>query len=212
MRTTKVKFCGLTSVESVEAAASAGADYIGLVFFPKSPRNVSIDTAAALASSVPMGISRVALTVDPDDDLLDRIVSTVSIDLLQLHGTETPPRVSEIKSRFGLPVMKSIGIGGEADLDRVAAYEGIADRILLDKKPSPLSVRPGGNAEAFDWELLSDFAPGVPWMLAGGLTPKNVRVAVETTGAREVDVSSGVEKAPGEKDPALMQRFVEALR
>ena len=211
MTSTRIKFCGLSRPEDVAAAAKAGAAYVGFVFFPKSPRNVSIETAAALAAEVPVGICKVALTVNADNELLDRITDTVPLDMLQLHGKETPERVAEVKARYGLPVMKAVGIATADDLPTLETYVPVADQILLDAKPSPDDDRPGGNGVAFDWTLIANRRWPVPWMLAGGLTPDNVAEAVRLTGARQVDLSSGIESAPGVKDPAKIAALAKAL-
>ena len=211
MTSTRIKFCGLSRPEDVAAAAKAGAAYVGFVFFPKSPRNVSIETAAALAAEVPVGICKVALTVNADNELLDRITDTVPLDMLQLHGKETPERVAEVKARYGLPVMKAVGIATADDLPTLETYVSVADQILLDAKPSPDDDRPGGNGVAFDWTLIANRRWPVPWMLAGGLTPDNVAEAVRLTGARQVDLSSGIESAPGVKDPAKIAALAKAL-
>ncbi len=211
MTTTRIKFCGLSRPEDIEAAAKAGAAYVGFVFFPKSPRNVSLETAAALAAEVPVGICKVALTVNADNDLLDRITGAVPLDMLQLHGQETPERVAEVKARYGLPVMKAVGIATADDLPALDKYAAVADQILLDAKPSPDDDRPGGNGVAFDWTLIAGRRWPVPWMLAGGLTPENVAEAVRLTGVRQVDLSSGIESAPGVKDPAKIAALAKAL-
>lgn len=208
----KVKFCGLKRPEDVAAAVAAGATYVGLVFFAKSPRCASIDTARELALSVPPGIAKVALTVDADDAALDAIVGAVPLDMLQLHGRETPERVTDLRRRHGLPVMKAVGVAEEADLAALETYGKVADQLLVDAKPPKGAVLPGGNGLAFDWRLIAGRRWPVPWMLAGGLTPANVAEAVRMTGARQVDVSSGVESAPGVKDPELMAAFSAALR
>ncbi len=206
-----VKICGLTTASSVEAAVSAGARYVGFVFFARSPRNLTAERAAALASEVPPGVCKVALTVNADDAELDRIVGSVPLDMLQLHGQETPDRVAEIKARFGLPVMKAIGIAGPEDMPAIDLYSDVADQLLIDAKPPRGADLPGGNGLVFDWQLLAARKYWRrPWMLAGGLTPDNVAQAIRATGARQVDVSSGVESAPGTKDAALIRAFVEA--
>jgi phosphoribosylanthranilate isomerase len=206
----RVKICGLTTPGSVATAAAAGAAYLGFVFFPKSPRHLSFDTAAALATAVPPGIAKVALTVDADDATLDALLATVPIDMLQLHGHETPDRVRAVRARHGLPVMKAIGIADAADLAQIDAYAAAADQLLIDAKPPRGAALPGGNGLAFDWQLLAGRRWPVPWMLAGGLTPANVAEAAARTGARQVDVSSGVETAPGIKDDALIRAFIAA--
>lgn len=202
-----VKICGLTRIEDVEATAAAGARYMGLVFFPKSPRNVDIATARALALAAPPGLAKVALTVDASDAFLDSLLAEVPLDLLQLHGNESPDRVAEIRARSGLPVMKAVGVATAADLERARRYERAADQLLIDAKPPDGADLPGGNGLAFDWRVLSGRTPPLPWMLAGGLTPENVAEAVRLTGARQVDVSSGVETRPGRKDPARIRAF-----
>lgn len=207
---TRVKICGLTEAAHVEAAARAGATYMGLVFFPRSPRNLSLPRAAALALQVPMGVAKVALVVDAEDAALDALVQAVPLDMLQLHGHESPARVAEIRARFGLPVMKAVGIAEAADLAAIASYEQVADQILIDAKPPKGAALPGGNGLAFDWRLIAGREWDRPWMLAGGLTPANVAEAVRLTGARQVDVSSGVESAPGIKDPAAIAAFIAA--
>ncbi|MFC0279238.1 phosphoribosylanthranilate isomerase [Falsigemmobacter intermedius] len=207
----RAKICGLRSAGDVAAVAEAGAAYAGFVFFPKSPRNLSIDEAAALAIEAPVGLAKVALVVDASDDLLDAITARVPLDMIQLHGAESPGRVADVRARYGLPVMKAIGIAEASDLEGLAQYEAVADQILVDAKPPKNADLPGGNGLAFDWRLLQGRQWRRPWMLAGGLTPKNVAEAVRLTGARQVDVSSGVEASPGCKDPALIAAFTAAL-
>ena len=208
----KVKICGLTNAAHVEAAVAAGASYLGFNFFQKSPRFVTFEQAADLASDVPPGVAKVSLTVDEDDAFLDALTSRVPLDMLQLHGAETPDRVAHVKARYGLPVMKVIGIAAAEDLGQIDAFAGVADQILVDAKPPKGADRPGGNAIAFDWTLIKGRRWPVPWMLAGGLTPENVAEAIRLTGARQVDVASGVETAPGVKDPARMRAFVDNAR
>lgn len=208
---TRVKICGLTSPKDVAAVAKAGAVYAGFVFFPKSPRNVSIDTARDLAVEAPIGLAKVALVVDADNALLDAITARVPLDMLQLHGKETPERVAEVKARYGLPVMKAIGVADEEDLPKIDLYASVADQLLIDAKPPKNADLPGGNGLSFDWRLLSGRKYWTrPWMLAGGLTPENVVQAIALTGAKQVDVSSGVESAPGQKDAELITSFVQA--
>ncbi len=209
---TSVKICGLTSLADVEAAAVAGANYVGFVFFEKSPRNVTVFQAGALAIEVPMGIAKVALVVNATDAELDEITSAVPLDILQLHGKETPERVAEIKERYGLPVMKAVGVADESDLPALESYSAVADQLLIDAKPPKNADLPGGNGLAFDWRLIAGREFSVPWMLAGGLTPENVAEAVRMTGTQQVDVSSGVESAPGVKDAARIRRFIEGAR
>jgi phosphoribosylanthranilate isomerase len=208
-----IKFCGLSRAQDVAAAAAAGARYVGFVFFEKSPRNVSLARARGLALEVPLGIAKVALVVDASDATLDEIVAQVPLDMLQLHGSETPERVAEIRARYGLPVMKAIGVAEAADLDAIDRYAPVADQLLIDTKKPKGADRPGGNGLAFDWRLLAGRKYWtVPWMLAGGLTQDNVAEAVRVTGARQVDLSSAIESAPGVKDAARMKAFAAALR
>ncbi len=209
---TRVKICGLRDVTGLNAAVEAGAGYVGLVFFPKSPRNVSIDEAAAIAKAVPVGVAKVALVVDADDALLDAITAQVPLDILQLHGYETPARVSEIRARYGLPVMKAVGVADESDLAALETYAKVADQILVDAKPPKDADLPGGNGLSFDWRLIAGRRWPVPWMLAGGLTPENVAEAIALTGATQVDVSSGVESAPGVKDTTRIVAFCAAAK
>lgn len=209
---TAIKFCGLTRPQDIHAAARAGARYVGFVFFPKSPRNVTLEAARALALEVPPGIAKVALTVDADDAALDALVAEVPLDMLQLHGHESPEHVAHVRARYGLPVMKALGIARARDLDQIDAYSEVADQLLVDAKPPEGADLPGGNGLSFDWRLLAGRKYWTrPWMLAGGLTPGNVAEAVRLTGARQVDVSSGVESAPGIKDAGRMAEFAAAL-
>ena len=209
---TRVKICGLSAPNHIATAVSAGASYVGFVFFPKSPRHIEIDAAAALALTVPEGIAKVALVVNADDAMLDQLTQTVPLDMLQLHGTESPDRVTQIKTRYGLPVMKAVGVADAADLPQLETYARVADQLLVDAKPPKGADRPGGNALAFDWSLIAGRRWPVPWMLAGGLTPQNVALAVLRTGAKQIDVSSGVESAPGVKDPDLIRSFMAAAK
>jgi phosphoribosylanthranilate isomerase len=210
---TGVKICGLRTRQSIDASASAGATHYGLVFFPKSPRNVTLEEAAGLAEHGRGRILSVALTVDADDDLLDSIAGTVRPDMLQLHGNETPERAAQIRMRTGLPVIKAISIGAASDTAKAAAYCEIADLILFDAKPPrDPDALPGGNGLPFDWRLLAPVKGKMRFMLSGGLTPDNVAEAIRSTGAAFVDVSSGVESAPGIKAPELIRRFAESAR
>ena len=209
----RVKICGLTRPEDVVAVAAAGAQYAGFVFFEKSPRNVNIETARALALEAPVGLAKVALVVDADNAELDAIVGAVPLDMLQLHGHESPERVSEVRARYGLPVMKAVGVAEVEDMAQIALYEEVADQLLIDAKPPKGADLPGGNGLSFDWRLLSGRKYWrKPWMLAGGLTPQNVLQAAQMTGARQVDVSSGVEAGAGVKDARRIAEFVAALR
>lgn len=208
----QVKICGITRPADLAAVAEAGARYAGFVFFPKSPRNLSVEAAAALATGAPLGVARVGLFVNPDDAALDAVLDRVPLDILQLHGAETPARVAEVKARTGLPVMKAVGIAQPADLNALWDYGLVADLLLVDAKAPPDAALPGGNGLSFDWRLLAGRRMLKPWMLAGGLTPANVAEAVRLTGAPGVDVSSGVESAPGAKDPDLIRAFVAAAQ
>jgi len=211
---TRVKICGLSTPETVRASVEAGADYLGFNFFPRSPRYVTLELAAELGRLVPDHVLNVALSVDADNATLDDIVAALKPDILQLHGAETPERLIEIKSRYGLTLMKAIPVSGPEDLEKVALYHDSADLLLFDAKPpkSMENALPGGNGLVFDWSLLAGQKPDTPWMLSGGLTVENVREAIEMTGAEAVDVSSGVETGPGQKDPALIEKFIRAAR
>lgn len=206
----RVKICGLSEQASLTRAVDCGAAYVGFVFFEKSPRNVTVDQARALALSVPAGVCKVALMVNPTDAELEAILDRVPLDMLQLHGTETPERCAEIREKFGLPVMKAVGIADEADLPQLNDYARVCDQLLVDAKPPKNAVLPGGNGLSFDWRLIAGRRWAVPWMLAGGLTPENVAEAIRLTGAKQVDVSSGVESAPGVKDGDKIERFIKA--
>lgn len=208
----RVKICGLRTAADVAAVAAAGAAYAGFNFFPKSPRFVTLEAARALALDAPEGLCKVALVVDADDATLDAIVGAVPLDMLQLHGHEGVARVAEVKARYGLPVMKVIGVAGEADLAALTEFSLVADQLLIDAKPPKDAVLPGGNGLAFDWRLLVGRKWLRPWMLAGGLNAGNVAEAVRLTGARQVDVASGVESAPGVKDAARIAEFVRAAQ
>lgn len=206
-----VKICGLTDPADVPAALLAGARTLGFVFFKKSPRDLSLEAAAHMTEAVPDGICKVALTVNADDAALDTLLAAVPfLDMLQLHGSESPARVAEVKARYGLPVMKAIGVADRDDLAALNDYVTVADQLLVDAKPPKDAVLPGGNGLAFDWRLIAGRRWPKPWMLAGGLNADNVGEAIALTGARQVDVSSGVESAPGVKDPQRMRAFCEA--
>jgi phosphoribosylanthranilate isomerase len=208
----RVKICGLRTEADVLAVASSGAAYAGFVFFAKSPRNLTLDQARLLAFAAPVGLAKVALVVDADDQTLDAIVEAVPLDMLQLHGHETPDRVAHVRERYGLPVMKAVGVADEGDLAAIFDYSIVADQLLIDAKPPKSSVLPGGNGLSFDWRLVAQRRWLRPWMLAGGLTAESVAEAIRLTNARQVDVSSGVESAPGVKDATLISAFVEAAR
>ena len=208
---TRIKICGLTTPETVAAAVDAGATYLGFNFFAKSPRSVDIETARNLAVEVPPGVMKVALVVNADDAMIEAINARVPLDMIQLHGTETPERVREVKALAGLPVMKAVGIADEEDLAKIDDYTSVADQLLIDAKPPRNATLPGGNGLSFDWRLISNRRWASPWMLAGGLTPENVGEAVALTGARQVDVASGVESAPGVKDVDKIKAFCAAV-
>ncbi|SFI62209.1 phosphoribosylanthranilate isomerase [Jannaschia pohangensis] len=209
---TRVKICGLRTVADVEAVARAGAAYMGLVFFPKSPRNVTLDQARDLALAAPMGLAKVALVVNPDDAMLDALMAAVPLDMIQLHGSETPDRLAQVRARTGLPVMKAVGLRDADDLATLDAFDGVADQVLVDAKPHGGTELPGGNGVGFDWSLIAGRSWKGPWMLAGGLTADNVAEAIRLTGARQVDLSSGVESSPGVKDAAMIAAFCDAVR
>ena len=208
----RVKICGVSTVDVLEAAVSEGASDVGLVFFPRSPRNVSAEEAAALSAAAPAEITVVGLFVDPPDETLESVLSVARLDLLQLHGSESPERVAEIRRRTGKPAMKAIKVAGPDDIEAARRYDGIADRLLFDAKAPSTEGRymPGGNALTFDWRMLAGLAWPCPWMLSGGLTPETVAEAIRTSGAPGVDVSSGVESAPGVKDTSLIAAFIRA--
>lgn len=206
----QVKICGLTTPEAVQAVA--GADFAGFIFYPPSPRNVSPAAAAALAAPLPRRVRRVAVMVDPDDALLRVVVESLRPDLVQLHGRETPSRVAAIRAGFGLPVIKAVPVSDDADVTAAHAYDDVADWLMFDAKPPKGSTLPGGNAASFDWSLLTGRVWRLPWFLSGGLDPDNVAAAIATCGAKAVDVSSGVEKRPGLKDPARITAFIAAAR
>jgi phosphoribosylanthranilate isomerase len=207
-----VKICGLSTAATLDAALDAGADMVGFVFFAKSPRHLDWATARALGRRVEGRAKIVALSVDADDDTLKRIVEALSPDLMQLHGSETPARVKQIGELCGCPTMKGIGLATRADLAAAEAYERVADTLLIDAKPPKDAALPGGNGRPFDWRLTRDFHFPRPWLLSGGLDPDTVAAAIALSGARGVDVSSGVESAPGVKDLAKIWAFVAAAR
>ena len=207
-----IKICGLSTPETLAAALEAGADMVGFVFFPRSPRHVSLETARKLAARARGEAEIVALTVDAPDDEIARIVEALEPDFLQCHGSESPERVDDIQHRFRVSVIKAIGISQAADFAKAEAYKGKSDALLIDAKPPKGSVLPGGNGVAFDWRLAADFHPRKPWLLSGGLEAGNVAEAIRLSGARGVDVSSGVESAPGVKDPEKIEAFCAAAR
>jgi len=208
--TVEAKICGLSTPETVDAAVAGGARWVGFATYPRSPRHVTTETLRALARRVPRSVGRVCFFVDADDALIDERLAAGELDLLQLHGSETPERVADIKRRTGTPVMKVIPVAEAADVERgIAAYAAVADRLMFD---AAAGILPGGNAKAFDWTILSGRKMPLPWVLAGGLRPDNVAEAVRVTGARAVDVSSGVETARGVKSVDLIKLFLERVR
>lgn len=207
-----IKICGLSTPETLEAALAAGADMVGFVRFARSPRHVSLEAGGRLSAAARGRAIRVLLVVDPADRDLDAAVAALEPDLIQLHGTETAERAAAIRARTGCGIVKALGVGSAQDLAAIPCYRGAVDRILLDAKPPKGAVLPGGNGATFDWSLLVGLDPGLPLMLSGGLDPANVAHAMAVTGLASVDVSSGVERRPGEKDPALIAAFVTAAR
>ncbi len=210
----KVKICGVRTGAALDAALKAGADYFGLVFYPASPRHVEVDTARALCDRVREQIRSVALLVEPRDADVRHVVDMVRPDLIQLHGDESPERVRQVRALSGCPVIKAVKVETAADVDAARAYKGAADLLLYDAKPpaGAAAALPGGNGVPFDWEALTGVATRGDFMLSGGLTPSNVAEAIALTGATIVDVSSGVERAPGDKDPDLIRRFILAAK
>lgn len=210
----RVKICGLSTAETVETSVSAGADYLGFVFFPKSPRHLELQAANKLSRLVPSTIAKVALTVNADNQLFEAIIEAIQPDILQLHGTESPARLNEIKALFGIPLMKAISISDADDLFAVENYRDSADLLLFDAKPpkSMVGALPGGNGLSFDWALIAGHKPALPWMLSGGLDATNIASAIQITAAEAVDVSSGVEEAPGRKKAELIENFIRAAK
>ena len=208
----EIKICGITDAVALAVAADSGADLIGLVFFPPSPRSLTPDRAAQIVRNAPPDVKKVGLFVDADDAAIDAVLAKVSLDLLQLHGSEPAARVAALKARTGRAVIKAVKLGEAADLAHAAPYLGVADRILFDAVAPKGATRPGGNALSFDWSILAGNAPRGAWVLSGGLTPENVAEAIRITGATCVDVSSGVEDRPGVKNPAKIRAFIAAAR
>ncbi|GGA90280.1 N-(5'-phosphoribosyl)anthranilate isomerase [Brucella endophytica] len=207
-----IKICGLKTSEAVEAAFLGGATHIGFIFFPKSPRNVSPELAGRLRLAADDRAKAVAVTVDADNALLDEITGAMRPDMLQLHGRETPERVVDVRARYGLPVMKALSIRDAADLAAIEPYRGVADRLLFDAKPPVGSDLPGGNGVSFDWSLLAALDGSLDYMLSGGLNAGNIAEALTRTNAPGIDISSGLERAPGEKDVRLIEEFFRAIR
>jgi phosphoribosylanthranilate isomerase len=207
-----VKICGLKTPDALDAALDSGADMVGFVFFPPSPRHLKLEAARVLGKQVNNRATKVALTVNASDDTMREVVDALNPQMLQLHGSEIPDRVADIKRRFGLPVIKALPIEAKDDLAKVKDYSSIAEWIMFDARAPKDATRPGGLGKPFDWTLLRAATPGVPFILSGGLTAKNVGEALAITLAPAVDVSSGVEKAPGEKDPEMIREFIEVAR
>jgi phosphoribosylanthranilate isomerase len=208
----EIKICGLMTPEAVDVALDVGADLVGFVFFPPSPRHLGFEAARSLGARVRGRARKVALSVDADDDFLAASIEALKPDMLQLHGKETPERVVMVRTRFGLPVMKALPIEERSDLSPVRLYADVADRLIFDARPPREATRPGGLGKSFDWTLLAGIDPGVPFMLSGGLDATNVAEALRVTHAPAVDVSSGVERSPGDKDPDKIRAFVRAAR
>lgn len=207
-----IKICGLMTPQALDVALDSGADLVGFVFFPPSPRNLGLELARTLGERVRGRAGKVALTVNANNHTLRDIVDALKPDMLQLHGKETPERVAVVRSRFGLPVMKALPIADRGDLSPIRQYAQVADRLIFDARAPQEATRPGGLGKPFDWTLLSGIDPGVPFMLSGGLDAGNVAQALRITRAPGVDVSSGVERAPGEKDPEKIRAFIRAAR
>jgi len=207
-----IKICGLKTDEAMAAALAGGASHVGFIFFAKSPRYVEPAQAGRLRQAAIGKAKAVAVTVDADDAFLDEIVDKMHPDMLQLHGAETPARVAEVKARYGLPVMKVFSVSEAADLDRLKPFIGIADRFMFDAKPPKGSQLPGGNGVAFDWRILAGLDAGLDYMLSGGLNAANIGDALRSANPPAIDISSGVESAPGVKDPALIEQFFRAVR
>ena len=211
--TIAAKICGISSQEAVAAAVESGAAYLGFVFYPPSPRAVSPEVAARLCAAVPSGVQRVGLFVDADDTAITAVLDAAPLDILQFHGHESPERVAGAKTRFRLPVMKAVAIAGPEDVAVASRYEDVADLLLFDAKPPRRAdALPGGNGLAFDWQLIAGRNWRLPWMLSGGLTAALLREAVRISGASAVDVSSGVERRPGDKDPEKIREFLAVAR
>ena len=207
-----IKICGLKNPDALDAALAGGASHVGFIFFAKSPRNVTPEQAGALRLAAKGEVQAVAVTVDAEDAFLDAIVQAMAPDMLQLHGKESPERVAAVKARYGLPVMKAFSVSEAADLDRIAPWRGVADRFLFDAKPPKGSELPGGNGVSFDWRLLAGLDPSIDYMLSGGLNAANIGDALRLANPPGIDISSGVESAPGVKDTALIEDFFKSVR
>ncbi len=208
-----VKICGLKTAWHAGLAARFGARWTGFIFFPKSPRNITLSEARALRKDLPMGPERVGVFVDADDDLIDAAIDALDLDIIQLHGKETPERVAELKSRLDIGLIKAIGVSDATDIEAASAYAPYTDAILFDAKPPKTAdALPGGNAVSFPWHIMRENPPAYPWLLAGGLTPENLAAAAAASGATALDVSSGVEDAPGKKSAQKIEAFLKAAK
>ena len=203
-----VKICGVTDLKALKVSVDCGVDYLGFVFFSKSPRNISTSLYSTLASEIPKKVAKVGLFVNPNDQLIDQVLSISQLDYIQLHGTETPNRVSSIRKNFLLPIIKSFAISNPQDFKHIEPYCDFVDKFLFDSKPPKDSSRPGGNSVTFNWKLMTQYTFKKPWLLAGGLNSENLSDAVKQSGCKQVDVSSGVEKSLGIKDPRLIKTFI----
>lgn len=209
----KIKICGIKTADTLSAALSANADYIGLVFFARSPRNIGIEAAAALSGIIRQnGAQSIGLFVDPEDDFLSHVLQNTRLDMIQLHGSETPERVAAIRAKYSLPVMKALKVAEPADLVSIGAYQSVCDWLLFDAKPAVETALPGGNGHVFDWNLLRNIKLTRPWMLSGGLHSGNIKAALEILTPDAVDVSSGVEDIPGEKSIGKIRAFIQAVK
>lgn len=206
-----IKICGLSTPEAIDAVIAGGATHMGLIFFEKSPRHVSVDKAGQLSEHAGDRITKVAVSVDASDEYLQQIVDHMQPDVLQLHGKETPERVQELKLRYGLPIIKAFAIRDVSDLEKAKSHIGVADLMLFDAKPPTGSDLPGGNGVAFDWDIMDQWPADVPYMLSGGLNVLNIREALARSGATAIDISSGVESSPGVKDQTLINEFLATL-
>jgi len=209
--TVAAKICGLSDERGLRAAMDGGAAFVGFVFFRRSPRYVTLEQAGELTGMVERGIKAVGLFVNPTDAELEQTLGMARLDMIQLHGAETPERVREVRKTTGLQVIKALGVSSARDVVEAGAYEGAADWLMFDAKPPKDATRPGGNAVAFDWPVMKTYTGQLPWLLAGGLTPTNVAGAIRASGAQAVDVSSGVETKPGVKSPAKIRAFLKAV-
>ncbi len=207
----RVKICGITDIADMDTCLRYGVHYVGLMFFEKSPRFLDLNLARKLSLHAGNQIKKVGVTVNLDNQTMDKILAKVPLDFIQLHGRESPGRILEIKARYNLPVIKAIGVSKKSDLESILLFKDVADQLLIDAKSSSPSVLPGGNGLNFDWNLLKGFNFECPWLLAGGLTSENVKEAIKLTGANQLDLSSGVEKTPGQKDEEKISLFMSSI-